>query len=109
MDAKKGIGKLKTSRDTPLHFFYCEGDETGKPVLLFDTKAVPKEEQDEVLKTAKKKAKCVGTALIDADNILQVKPKGSAPSGLEAGIRKAALNANTMVFQGINIGAIVPE
>jgi hypothetical protein len=109
MDAKKGLDKLKTSRNHLLHFFYCEGDAKGKPVLIFDTKAVTNDEQDEVLQTAKKKTKCLGTALIDDQNILQVKPKGSVPSNLEGNILKAALNANAKVFQEIHIGPVVPE
>jgi hypothetical protein len=104
MELKAALTKLKSAKNKPMFFFFCEAGEDGKPVLVVDNKKIPPKEQQEILGKAKKKVKCSGTMTINDGNELNVKPKGSVPSNLAKGIQMAARNESAMVFSGITIG-----
>jgi hypothetical protein len=118
VDLKTAFSKLKSSKGKPLYFFFCEGGEDGKPVLVMDSKKIPPQESKAILEKAKKKTKCSGRMEMNAANDLLVTPVGSCPSGLAKGIQAAARNASTLVFKDVVInpeeaedgeGAAVPQ
>ncbi len=110
MELKTGFSKMKGSPDAKLHFFVCEQGANGKPVLIVDGSAIKKDEQDEVIKTAKKKNKCVGTMTISEKGYLTVIPKGSQPSWLAVALTLSTKQGNVAnTFEDIVIGAEAPE
>ncbi|MCI0684602.1 MAG: hypothetical protein L0Y71_21035 [Gemmataceae bacterium] len=108
MDVRSAFNKMKSRPGLKLHFFYCEQGPNGKPVLLMDTKAIPKDEKDGVLKTAKKKGKAGGLMEMSPEGELNVTPKGSPHTSLAKGVQIAARNNNCMP-KAINIGGAEPE
>jgi hypothetical protein len=109
MDIKAAFNKLKERRNVPLHFFFCEQGEDGKPVLLIDNKRIPDGEWRPILAKAKKKGKCTGSLEINDDNELVVGPQGTAPTSLAKGIQIVAREHSAMVFNGITIKEAKPE
>jgi hypothetical protein len=110
MNLKAAFSKLQGSPETAtLHYFFCEAGEDGKPVLLIESKKIPREETEPVLEKAKKKGKSAGCMMMRKNGELVVNPVGTFPTSLAKGIQIAARNDNAMVFNGIVINPGEPE
>jgi hypothetical protein len=77
MDLKDAFSKLKSHRNQPLHFFFCEKGQDGKPLLVVDKNKIPDTERKKVLATAKsKETYCGGEMELSPDDVLTVTPIG---------------------------------
>jgi hypothetical protein len=108
LEFKAAMSKLKSAPGKGLHFFFCEAGEDGKPLLIVDTKKIPKAAQAEALKKAKKKGKCSGKLDMSSEGELELTPFGAPPTSLARGVQVVARNANAMP-KGIVVKDAVPD
>lgn len=108
LEFKAAMSKLKAAPGKGMHFFFCEAGPDGKPLLIIDTKKIPKSTQAEALKTAKKKGKCSGKLDMSNEGELELTPFGNPPTSLARGVQVVARNANAMP-KGIVIKEAEPE